>query len=496
MQWFHSMFRRGASGQSPSRPTLILASRQGIEWTLIDADFDGVALRIARKDTLRLPADLAEADMETVGQWFRHQLEALGRVVEDAVVVIDRQDALLWTLTLPATAEVELQELVRCHVDTHWADRNRQPTTDYIRLSGDDQTSMVLAAGIPADSLQRAVEVGRAAGFNIRHASLSACSLDRFSGQHPGCVAHVLLDQRSAEILLTKDSVPCFAQTVRVHGSTPQQCARSLVESLGRVTEHIGCDETGVHPVELVCLLTADPAGEIAGLIQSAADLPTENIVLGTRYGLSQAYLESVGIGSLRELSALSLIAGESEPRETIDFLRPNRRSAGWLNGNRVAFRALAGGAAVALVATIWLVLEHHRLDQEIAALQSEQADVEEQIAHAEPMVQQHAAVQAWQSRKVNWSSEIRRFVEHLPANTEVVLTGLQGAYQLDRGPSLTFSGLARNSDEVIRMQRELAVSENGYLIYPHAITPSAQQPHYGFAFQFDAEYLSSGSSE
>ncbi|WP_246293948.1 pilus assembly protein PilM [Paenibacillus planticolens] len=230
-----------------------------------------------------------------------------------ATIAIPTSQIIIRKMRIPSIKPQELRQLVELEVETALRLPFEDPVYDFIKVSQDDESTLVLVFAAPKKLIMSYVRVFEDAGVHVKAAEISATALARaISSQQDEFFEEsmlVSLDRGSLEVYMLQNGNPIFMRTI------------TLVEHDSAVDDELTSDQVGEIIAEISRMLSFYQYS-----IQEGKSRISQIIVTGANQGRIQLHMELQ-----QALSELKV--------ETVDFdLFANGRSKDFsANAYRVA---------------------------------------------------------------------------------------------------------------------------------------------------------------
>lgn len=464
----------------------------------VEADLSGGKVRVRRTLEFARPEVTGERpDPAALGDWLRSQLSAAGVEAREVLLVLPRDEFVTRRLELPNAPESELPDLVRFQAASKSTTPLDQLALDFVPLPVTDPSAgrPAMMATIDRQELQDLQAICTAAHLELKSIEGSpfaisevAARAERQRGEDPSLATLVVFqDEHRVELSILQGLGLVFShQTrLRVHD---ERAIRATMAEINRSIVVLGQAAHGAVELARVCLIHD-------GEVDPALEQALEERFAGRLHIVDPADDEAVAAGGEgARLAALAPAVGALLGRiqrtvPSIDFLNPRRpppkRDE---RKRRMVLGGVAAAVALALAGTgLWAY--GRRLDGQIAALRSRDADLTRGLEQYKPAMEDHQRVQEWVDSAVDPLTEVNRLNRLMPGTDRLllqninVLPGSRGAVA-----KLVGNGIARSERTVQDFLQTL--SESGYAVRPQVTETYRLDPDYPYRFLLDMERL------
>lgn len=134
-----------------------------------------------------------------------------------ATIAIPTSQIIIRKMRIPSIKPQELRQLVELEVETALRLPFEDPVYDYIKVSHDDESTLVLVFAAPKKLIMSYVKVFEDAGVHVKAADISATALVRaISSQQEEFEESMLvsLDRGTLEVYMLQNGNPIFMRTI------------------------------------------------------------------------------------------------------------------------------------------------------------------------------------------------------------------------------------------------------------------------------------------
>ena len=132
-------------------------------------------IQVVRTLVSDVPADLDRSSDEAVGSWIGESLRQAGFRRDKCLVALPREDAVLKRLTHPTSDRHELPDMTRMAMERDLPFPSEDAIIDFVVLESEENSTTVLAAALPGETLARTRRIMGEAGLSVEGVSLRAC---------------------------------------------------------------------------------------------------------------------------------------------------------------------------------------------------------------------------------------------------------------------------------------------------------------------------------
>ncbi|MZQ87341.1 fimbrial protein [Paenibacillus sp. 5J-6] len=142
-----------------------------------------------------------------------------------ATIAIPTSQIIIRKMRIPSIKPQELRQLVELEVETALRLPFEDPVYDYIKVSHDDESTLVLVFAAPKKLIMSYVKVFEDAGVHVKAAEISATALVRAISSEQGDFEEsmlVSLDRGNLEVYMLQNGHPIFMRAISLveHGTT------------------------------------------------------------------------------------------------------------------------------------------------------------------------------------------------------------------------------------------------------------------------------------
>ncbi len=379
-----------------------------------------------------------------------------------ALVGVDRASIETMTLTLPPATDAELPELVINQAMRESPTVTEGTPLDFLPQSDDpSEPREVLVATLAPEAVREIKQACAAAGIKPTRMLMrpyASASLFLRSELAENGEASLLVNLVGDEVDLTvvAGGKIIFTRTARIpHSDDQAETDRRVLAEIGRTLMVAMQHQIGDQSVRQICLCGSP--GDHQGLVAGAAEQfemplvefdPFDAVEIARKAMPDQA-------GSFAALLGMLLDEAHGD-QHAIDFLNPRKVPK---PPNRRRLYAAVAGLLIIGGLYVWdgQSSKLEELDTEIAALTEKYTERQAVAKRALQQIQIAGAIRAWHSREINWLDEMRDMSVRFPSGRDMVLLRMNlSPGRGGRGGAVTFSGVARNPNILIGMEKEM----------------------------------------
>lgn len=304
-----------------SREARVIAiSQKGRKWTVEDAF------------AVPLPARDASAGDKVVGPMLRDALAQRGLAGSKCKIVVGRSSIELRYLTVPQAPTEEMPDLVRFQALRQFSQLGEEWPLDFVTVSDNGETQLVLAASIVPSSLDGLVDVCKLAGLAPEQvflrpfaAAANVAGEAIAEGQERRLVVEVLTDE--ADLVVVDRGRPIFCRTVKLPTGPDAAEARNT-SLVGEIRRTVAAAQNQIPGREITHISLFAAASESAVVLSKLqqSNFTAEAIDPFAEVDPSRlTEIKAAQRGSFAPLmGVVHLLSGATTP--SIDFLNPRQR--------------------------------------------------------------------------------------------------------------------------------------------------------------------------
>jgi Tfp pilus assembly PilM family ATPase len=399
-----------------SREARVIAiSQKGRKWTLEDAF------------AVALPARDASAGDKVVGPMLKDALAKRGYAGAKCKLVVGRSSIELRYLMVPQAPPEEMPDLVRFQALRQFSQLGEEWPLDFIPVSDNGETQLVLAASIIPSALNGLTDVCEAAGLvpeqvYLRPFAAAANIADEAvaEGQERRLIVDVLCDE--ADLVVVDRGRPIFCRTVKLPVGPDAAEARS-VSLAGEIRRTVAAALNQIPGQEITHISLFGVGAESAAILErlKQANFTTESIDPFAEIDpVRIAELKPAQRGSFAPLlGVMHILSGASTPM--IDFLHPRQRPLPpdnrWRN-----MVAVAAGVMLLLAGLTGYYFWSGSVNAELTRLNDELKTTQAKIKDYEHMRIAALAVENFEKTNISAAEKLAQVSDLMPPGDRVML--------------------------------------------------------------------------
>ncbi len=418
-------------------------------------------------------------------EYVRKWLDKIGVGKGKVTVVLPREAVVTRRLQLPNAPDDELPDMVRFQAATKTSSSLDDLALDFLpfNATSESQERHVMTVTIDRARLARIISVLEAAGLQVENVTTS-----------PLTVAQ-LVRSRTDTSQQNKPTLIVFQQENRVEISILDEGSLVFTHSM-----LLSRDDKVFNLKPLQSEITRS----VVALAQFHPDVTIDRCYyVGTHDEEIAEFLSHRFHGSLDKINAFQIMPGSQEGYESligaalfgedrvlaIDLLHPRKRIE---KPDLRKWYWIAGGATLALMLLAWYGVFSARksaLEANIAALQEQQTDLDNQIKKGEPRLIAHERILNWKASQTHPIAAWTKLQVLLPGTDRLYFSEVKFAPQkTEVEVQFTGIGYARTRKEVDDLKNKLA--DNGFRVKPQPTVDSTKDPDYPVKFDLFVELL------
>ncbi len=375
-----------------------------------------------------------------------------------ALVVVDRSQIEMVSLTLPPASDAELPQMVRNEAMRAANTIAEDTALDFVTLSDDaTEPRRVSAMAMTAPRLAYIQKVCGEIGVTAKSLGVRALGAAGLLGEAAEKAGEpvLLINVFGAEVdlaIVAGDKVLLWRTLRQANVSHDAAAARRLLVELNRTLVVAQGQGPGNSVRQAYLLGAANEHPELLGILQSESSLSVSPLDPFAETETSGEVPEQRG----RFAPLLGMLVSEARrSKQTIDFLHPRKPPAA---PNRRRLGILAGSAAAAVV----LLLGYHvystlaEVDAENETLATELKRLDDQFKQAGKKQKMIQGIRDWQKDDVNWLDELRDLSLRFPSGRDAVVLRMGLSHSRGAGGSIEMVGLVRDPAIVSRIESQL----------------------------------------
>jgi Tfp pilus assembly PilM family ATPase/Tfp pilus assembly protein PilN len=404
-------------------------------------------------------------DAEKLGAFIRAAAEKHHLSFDPAVCAVGRERAFLHALTIPATPDDQVANLVRFQLAQELPFAIEESVVDYVVTARreDGNVTGVLAAAVKTEFLEYLQLAFRKAGLSLRQVGLrpfaNLLAVRDATGAAGANVLFVDLGLQGLEIdFIKSDGVLEFSRNVGLE-DTPAQTTPLKDAFLEQAILQV--KRTLQAQAYMAGALTARPErvlvagatgweGEFASRVTSQLSLPAQV------FSLPEAGFEQSAFAT-----CYGLARGQTRSRQDqFNFLAPKKAVDPRAVRSRYYRLAVGAAAAFMILGFIYSRGQVGRAERELAGLQAEEKRLGDDVKKFNQFAEQMDQVHTWMDKRVDWLGQMKRLSEFLPPNDRIYLSDLRlagGGESSDVFVDISLNGQTRSRQDIDKLAQILA---------------------------------------
>lgn len=422
------------------------------------------------------PTSLLGPDAGQSHAWLKDLLTPFRSQSDQVVVSISREASLLRRLDLPNVPAAELPVHVSFQARTRLAQPLDTLQADFLPAPTGSAALFTAISKSHSQALQSALTAAGLKTLQIRPAPISMMEL-LGAAKSDACILLHLVDDR-LELLLFQQGVLLVTHGTRLCAEDPL-----VPQILAETTRGLLAFQKLIPPnakSQFLILAEQSRTEELQPLLERRLGQPVAELTWpGTvRFqhpeepNSMSEFAEAVG----------GALAFATAPAKTVNWLAP-RRPQPKRDYRKRRIGILAAGL-VAIIATGGYLYSNHwsDLSKKASALDKEDRSNAALLKRADPDLKSGLAVEGWQNSKVNWLEELKQFTPLLPPSDKLYLTSVEMVPQVGNTNStlrgrISIHGLAKQRDDVIKLETAAVNIPLKYQVLPHKVTVKTAAP-------------------
>jgi len=442
-------------------------------------------VKVVRSVSKTLEPDVVVEDADKFGPFLRTVLQEHGIKASGVVFAVGRERAFLHQLTIPASPEDQVANLVRFQLAQELPFAIEESVVDYVVTNRNDEGKVtgVLAAAVRTEYVDFLKHAAQKAKLSVSRIGLKPYA-NFLAVRASGCCSEkntlfVDLSLKSMEIdVFSSSDGVLFSRSVGIEEqpekTTPlkESFLDQGILQLKR-TLHAQAYMTGApsgQPQELVISGSSGWETEFSELAGKQLSLPSQVLKLDNVGGIEPAMVAMYG---------LACAQGHSRS-EQIDFLSPKKA----VDPQAVRMRYIQlGVAAFALIMILGFLYSNHKVaekEQLYQARLAENKKLKEQVSKFKTFARQANGVESWMDRKVNWLDQLQQLTDLLPTTDKAYLNSIfmaEGQKGKDVLADISIEGQARNRQTIDQIAQTLVEKGNFKVTPGSTVTLSGEYP-------------------
>lgn len=387
---------------------------------LIAVDWDDREIRLAcggrqgsgiAVDAVRtIPMPTTTDDIyQSVAVAIRKFIEDLHLSKPSLVASVPRGSLELRAMQLPSADDNELPSIVRFAAQRNFAQIGDSWPLDFLKLPPTEQEGLPVLAGAVNPSvitkLQAACAPLELSGLLVRSIAMANLTVAAVAQLRDECVLIVNVVGQEADLVVAESGQVTMTRTVRLPEKQEGQGATSLLAEIKRTRFAAESQRGTARPTRIVLWGDCGEGPDVVALIENGTGINVTQVFVQQLADCKSLKNPSESLESYASL--VGMIHHEVfKDARSLDFLHPRQpeaeRSPYWTIG------AIAGTAALVLVAAIWwYVSEHKKLDRQIVALTEESNNLDENVKNANYLIARWDKIQRFEKANIQWLDQL-----------------------------------------------------------------------------------------
>ncbi len=463
----------------------------------VEAHVSGSVVSVKHSFHIDWPEQLNPAkDPISAGSWLKNELGRLRIASKSVLISFPRHESTIRLLEIPDVPLEEVPEIVRFQAATKSSVPLGQLLLDFLLLPAQagKATRDVLVASIVKDLHGQAVKTFQSMGMDVVSTGISAISSAEW-------IAHVTTGNMDAPILIVSQVDHYLEMSLISNRQILFTNSASMTSTDRSATEQAMITEIN----RFLLARSAQLAGQnmerviLVGEQQSQQEIAAK---LGERFQCVVEVLDPLmnvmsDSGTFAALEYPGVLAGPMgllytqthKKLEAIDFLHPHKAEAKPDRRKMQLGLGVAGVILILLAAFYMTQSSVSDLDDQIAAQQKIQRDLDELLKRGQPTLESVALIQEWETSNSKALKVMQELESVLPGTDRLVLSEM--AVTRSAGQSLSrlrASGHAKDDLEVRDLNQQL--SHKNYRVHPRRSNSVTVDAAYPVPFELDAERL------
>jgi Tfp pilus assembly PilM family ATPase len=491
------------------RNLLFNSSHTAIDWDrnhvrILHFAKDGPGrIKVLRAVQADIPSDVAMDNAEQMGGFIQKTLRDNSITSSSIVLMVGRERAFLHQLTIPASPDAEVANLVRFQLAQELPFAIEESTVDYIVTARNDAGLVigVLAAAVQTEYIDFLRRLARAGGLSLKRVGLRSyghyLAVKTAGSLDDGLYLFSDLGLAGMEIdIFSKEGGLVYSRSTGLGdedvNATPlkqaflEQAVLHVKRTLHAQTYLAGTPEARPHRI----IVSGCTGWESEFLSLICSDLGLEGKVFelpdGKAMENSSAFTAVYGIA-----------CAQFRPRqEHIDFLFPKKAIDPQAIKTRQIRLAVAAVAAILILAGLLTHSSVAEKERQLKDLRVQKKALDKELGVLKKFDIQVQKISEWGNRKVNWLEEMKALTQLLPTTDKMYLKNLflvestNPEYQAD----ITLEGQAKSRQIIDQMAKKLADTGRYEVIPGPQITLANDEYSENFKFSLKVNRLEAES--
>ena len=436
-----------------------------------------VTAEVTKKNKLRA-VEAGTIEIQQEGDRTEQLADALKQVVggkTDIVVAVTAGAAEVARVCVPKATDAELPLFVRNLAGQELRFTSEEPVLDFLAEPPDEDGSrMVTAMLLREEEITRIRDHIAAADTKMSRLHLIPHGLATYLPENkPLCVA-VAVGAGHCEVLVVSNGQPVAMRSLRLpDAGDPEQLGRHCVSEVRRTLLSLNeAVATTDAPDEVVVLGSGLVATEIA------TGLPAE---LGTNSTLHNPFDDVDSKQTPEDAGLFAGLLGLAAATPPIDFVNP-RRPVPPVSKKRIFAMVAAVLLAVVGGGAYYVWSQFDEIDSENKLLENRVRELNDLVKKSKPKRDLAKALTSWEASRFSWLDEIRDLTERMPSRSDLTIRQLNIRQGSRGSSSISFSGVAKKSDAVARM--EVSLRDEHHTIRTPGLREASRGANRAWTFQ------------
>ena len=408
-------------------------------------------IQVVRTLVSDVPADLDRSSDEAVGRWIGESLRQAGFRRDKCMVALPREDAVLKRLTHPTSDRHELPDMTRLAMERDLPFPSEDAIIDFVVLESGENSTTVLAAALPGETLARTRRIMGEAGLSVQGVSLRACGAatiaEAVGDRDSDVIAIDLIPGDGIEFTFARSGTVRFSRAARIQDSNEDEMVSAAIREAQRtwLSRQMDDDQAGIDAG--VVLGPDGVVDRVAAKVGSLLKTPMELIESHPRIDAGKHRLD-------RHWSLAGLLLAQQTSADMIDFASP-RQAPDPMAGRRKA-AMYAGAGLLLVILAIWTIgnMSIRSLQGQVSSLEAYQSRLRPEFLRFTRDNYRLGHLDLWSSAEVDWLAHLGHLDSLRPVPTDLVLDEVSG--------SLKFDGVIRDRSKEWLAEWGLGLTLNG----------------------------------
>jgi len=466
--------------------------------TFLAVDYNTVRVRLVQCSLLRcgsvkvvrevnepVPDHVSVADPSGFGSFLSQLIDREGIGTRSAIFAVSRDAAIVHHLTVPATAQEDLANLVRFRISQELTFPVKQAVVDYVITSRDDagRATCVLAGAVKVEHIDHLRRLAGSAGLRIKRIGLRPYAnfiASREAGYlTEGPALFLELAEDSIEIGIFAPDESLFSRSAGLAIAEEKGLVDNAILQMQRTLPAYEASERYQQPTQVIV------AGD-TGLEDDLLDPVTKQVNLpAQRFNASGPSAPAVGctMSACYGLGA----AQYRDKNDRFDFLDPKRAVDPAARRRRTIQLATAAVIALLIIGIIGSKQFQSARRAELRDLLSLAKRTKKQARRFDDFAAQVREVNQWRNKNMNWLDEFRQLTDRLPNTKDAYLERVHFTEKAkgDALAAITIEGKAISSEIVGRLFKNLNADGRYEKVASGAQTTRDDSSDYPESFKF-----------